>query len=311
MNREIAILMVGLESPGAARKIVPLLKRERVASAGPELGDVLSRNPGYGNTVAAVRANQPDAQQIAYVFALRNLKTGWTAEERRAYFAWFEKARGWSGGNSYQKFLTHIEDDAFANASDIDRLLIQSAGLRKPYKAPELPKPVGPGKDYTVADLVAAVGDGMKGRNFKHGQKMFAAARCVVCHRFNNDGGDTGPDLTQAAGRFSVKDMAESIVDPSKVVSDQYRTTVVQTDDGKTYTGRVIAVSPESITLLADPEDASKTVVIPKKEIEHQQLSPVSLMPKDLLKSLNQNEVLDLLAYLLSKGNPQDPIFKK
>jgi len=39
--------------------------------------------------------------------------------------------------------------------------------------------------------------------------------------------------------------------------------------------------------------------------------SPISLMPKDLLKPLNQNEVLDLLAYLLSRGNPQDPRFKK
>jgi hypothetical protein len=32
-------------------------------------------------------------------------------------------------------------------------------------------------------------------------------------------------------------------------------------------------------------------------------------MPKDLLKALNENEVLDVLAYLLSRGNPQDPMF--
>ncbi len=65
------------------------------------------------------------------------------------------------------------------------------------------------------------------------------------------------------------------------------------------------------MTLLIDPEDASKVVVIKKSDIEEQQPSPVSLMPKDLLKQLNQNEVLDLLAYLLSRGNPQDPLFKK
>jgi hypothetical protein len=34
-------------------------------------------------------------------------------------------------------------------------------------------------------------------------------------------------------------------------------------------------------------------------------------MPADLLKPLNENEVLDLLAYLLSRGNPGDSRFKK
>jgi putative heme-binding domain-containing protein len=140
---------------------------------------------------------------------------------------------------------------------------------------------------------------------------MFAATRCVICHRFAGDGGATGPDLTQAAGRFSFKDLTEAIVDPSKIVSDQYKTTVVQTAAGKTYTGRVVSVAADSITLLIDPEDATKVVTLKKADIEQQSLSPTSLMPKDLLQPLNQNEVLDLLAYLLSRGNPQDPIFKK
>jgi putative heme-binding domain-containing protein len=140
---------------------------------------------------------------------------------------------------------------------------------------------------------------------------MFAAARCVVCHRFDADGGSTGPDLTQAAGRFSVKDLAEAIVDPSKVVSDQYKTTVVQTAEGKSYTGRIVAISPSSITMLIDPEDSTKTVEIKKSDIEEQQLSPVSLMPKDLLKTLNEKEVLDLLAYVLSRGNSREAFYTK
>jgi hypothetical protein len=35
-----------------------------------------------------------------------------------------------------------------------------------------------------------------------------------------------------------------------------------------------------------------------------------SLMPAKLLNELNQNEVLDLLAYMLSRGNPQSNMFK-
>jgi hypothetical protein len=45
--------------------------------------------------------------------------------------------------------------------------------------------------------------------------------------------------------------------------------------------------------------------------VEEQHLSATSLMPADLLKPLNESEVLDLFAYLLSRGNPNDPVFRK
>jgi putative heme-binding domain-containing protein len=310
VNRELANLMVAVAAPNVAHMLVPHLTRERVMTQ-VDLGDVLARNAGYGGTVAAVMANQPDQQQMCYVFALRNLKTGWTIEERKTYFAWFEKARKWSGGASYQNFLLHIEQEAYDNATDSERLVIEASGLRKAYKAPALPKPVGPGKDYTLDELVALSATRMQGRDFKNGQRTFAAARCVICHRFAGDGGATGPDLTQAAGRFNFKDLAESILEPSKVVSDQYRTSIVETSDGKSYTGRVLSVTDDSLLLLLDPEDSTKTVKIPKADIEGQRLSAVSIMPQDLAKQLNENELLDLLAYLLSRGNPQDAMFNK
>jgi putative heme-binding domain-containing protein len=151
---------------------------------------------------------------------------------------------------------------------------------------------------------------GLSGRNYEHGQRTFAAARCVVCHRFGGEGGATGPDLTNVAGRFSYKDLSEALVDPSKVVSDQYRATIVQTADGKSYTGRLATEDEKKIVLLTDPEDATKMVEIAKDDIDVLEPSKVSLMPADLLKVLNKEEVLDLLAYLMSRGNPNDASFK-
>ena len=140
---------------------------------------------------------------------------------------------------------------------------------------------------------------------------MFAAARCIVCHRFYGEGGATGPDLTQSAGRFSFKDMVESIIDPSKVVSDQYKASVVFTTGGKTYTGKIVSDTKDGVTILTDPEDSTKVTEIKRGEIDEVKPSAVSLMPKDLLKPLNEDEVLDLLAYLLSRGDPNHPMFKK
>lgn len=310
VNRELAILMIHFQSPGAVTKIVPLLTKDRVATQ-EQIGELLARNKGYGGTVAAMLANQPDLQQYHYAFHLRNQKVHWTPEARKIYFSWFDRARTWSGGASYIKFLNNIDREAFESMPEADRILVEASGARKPYKAPELPKPAGPGKDYSLDELIELSKTDMKGRDFKNGQKMYSAARCVVCHRFGGDGGATGPDLTQAAGRFNFKDVAEAIIDPSKVVSDQYKTTQIETKEGKSYTGRVVSVTNDTMSLLIDPEDSTKVVTVKKSDIEAQQLSPVSLMPKDLFKQLNQQEVLDLMAYLLSRGNPNDPMFRK
>ena len=310
LNREIATLMVFVNSPGATSKIVPLLAKERIIQKS-DFGDVAARNKQFGKSIEGMLANQPDLQQYHYAFVLRNLKQGWTKEQRKEYFSWFEKAHSWAGGNSYQKFLTNIENAAFESMPENERVVLEATGVRKAYKAPELPKPAGPGKDYSLDELVALSTTQMKGRDFKNGEKMYKAARCVVCHRFGGDGGSTGHDLTQAAGRFTFKDLTESIIDPSKVVSDQYKTTLVETKAGKTYSGRIVSATADSITLLIDPEDSTKLVTLKNDEIESRQLSSVSLMPKDLLKPLNENEVLDLLAYLLSRGDAKDSMFKK
>jgi putative heme-binding domain-containing protein len=104
--------------------------------------------------------------------------------------------------------------------------------------------------------------------------------------------------------------MVEAILEPSKVISDQYKAYSIATDDGKTYTGKIVSETATAYTMVINPEDASKVVDIPKSSVEEMIVSPVSLMPKDLLKQLNENEVFDLLAYLLSRGDPEHAYFK-
>jgi putative heme-binding domain-containing protein len=174
-----------------------------------------------------------------------------------------------------------------------------------------LPKPVGPGKSWSLGELANLTREGFKGRNFENGKRSFSSARCIVCHRFNGEGGATGPDLSQVAGRFSAKDLSESIVDPNKVVSDQYRASVVETHSGKLITGKIVSETSGNLLVLTDPEDSTKVVDLKKSDVADVKLSPVSLMPAKLIDSLNQEEVLDLLAYMLSKGDSKSPYFSK
>lgn len=311
LNRELCQVLVYLKSPTVIGKAVSLMTAESRPTVTEDLQDLLARNRGYGGAIAASVANAPDQQQVWYAFCLRNAKEGWTLDQRKAYFAWFERAHRWAGGASFHGFLKNIEEECFLNASEQERLLIEASGARKPYAPPELPKPAGPGHDWTLDEVRMLAETGLKERNFENGQKMFAATRCVICHRFGGSGGATGPDLTQLAGRFTVKDLTEAIMDPSKVVSDQYRASTVVTTAGLSVTGRIIAENATSVTVLTNPEDPTKIVELAKAEIDEIQPSTVSIMPADLLKPLNQDEVLDLLAYLLSRGDKGNGMFRR
>jgi putative heme-binding domain-containing protein len=205
--------------------------------------------------------------------------------------------------------LRNIDRDAYATATPAEQAAIDFA--RKPTVPTQLPKPKGPPHPWTLDEIVELTKEGLKGRNYERGKTAFAAARCVVCHRFAGEGGATGPDLTQLAGRFGVKDIAEATVDPNKVISDQYRAYVIETSEGQSFTGRVVSENNGVLTVVTNPEDAAKTVQVKKTDIETMKPSTVSLMPADLLKPLGREEVLDLMAFILSRGDNRSPMFRR
>ncbi len=314
LNRELSQMLVFLNSPAVIGKTIALMQQESKPESAESMAELLARNRGYGKPIARMLSNTPDAQKLHYAFVLRNLREGWTPQQRRFYFQWLREIRQRSGGASYQGFINNIEKDAFENASDVERLAIEAAGLRKPFQVKELPKPQGPGRDWKLDELVSFAEPRlakMAQRDFKNGQKMFAAARCIICHRFNGEGGATGPDLTQLAGRFNLKDLGEAILDPSKVISDQYRASIIATKGDVVHTGRIINDAKDALTILTDPEDSTKIVEVKKSDLDAVKPSPVSVMPADLLKQLNENEVLDLLAYLLSRGDSKHEMFRR
>jgi putative heme-binding domain-containing protein len=311
VDRELVQVLIYLKSPTIVEKVCAELAKPSKPPTPQELADLIARNAGYGGTVANVLKNAPDQQKMALAFSLRNATVGWTFDRWKTYFAFLAEARTKSGGASYQGFINNIEKDAFADASDADRLAIEAAGLRKPYKPKELPKPIGPGREWTTADVTALEAKLKSGRNFKNGERAFAAARCVVCHRVGGEGGATGPDLSQVAGRFGVKELAEALVEPSKVVSDQYKASVVRTVEDKTYVGKIVNDANGVYTIVVDPEDSTKIVEVKKADVAEMKPSNVSLMPDKLLNPLSEAEVLDMLAYMLSRGDPGHPMFKK
>ena len=140
---------------------------------------------------------------------------------------------------------------------------------------------------------------------------MFAAAACFACHRFNNQGGITGPDLTTAGRRYSAHDLLDQVVNPSKVINTQFSAVVVVTDDGKIHNGVVVNLNGDRLMLNTDLTDPNQQVQINRNQIEEITISKTSPMPKGLMNRMTQEEILDLVAFLISGGDRDHAVFQK
>jgi putative heme-binding domain-containing protein len=313
VNRELCQLLVFVDSKSVVGKTLGLIASARDELSQIASDELLARNPGYAKAVESTHASRPNLQQIALMMALRNARAGWTPETKKTFFAWFPKAREWRGGNSFEKFIDNIRTEALANfvTDPAERAALDELS-KKPLPAPpaNIVMPKGPGKAWTVDEIVSLTQGGLHGRNFEQGKSMYAATLCARCHRFNGEGGSIGPDLTGAGNRYTMRDLAENIIDPSKVISDQYGTEEVILKDGTTVVGRPIVEENGKLFLMTVPLAPDDLTAVNSDAVKERKPFNVSMMPPGLINTLNKDELLDLIAFLVSGGNPNDKAFK-
>jgi putative heme-binding domain-containing protein len=297
-NRELSQLLVFLEAP-----------------------DVV------GKTLALLDAAPTQEEQIYYITVLRNLKKGWSLEQHRHYFAWFQKSRAnlaytgdtlswyreagrdYADGASFANFMKRIHRDAVDTLSDEERgeLAGVISGRPAPIQAPVVERKFV--KDWKMDDLLPSLGDVAKGRSFAKGKEVFTAAQCLACHRFGNEGGAVGPDLTAVFTRFTRRDVLESIIEPSKVVSEQYQNQNLTLKDGDIITGRIVEETAGKYGVIVNPLTQTR-IEVNKTEVVKKEASKVSPMPEGLLSLFTRGEILDLMAYIESAGKAGAPIYK-
>ncbi|MCA9145364.1 MAG: c-type cytochrome [Planctomycetales bacterium] len=282
LNAELVQMLVYLQAPNAASKIVAALERAPTQE-----------------------------EQIDLAKSLRHLRAGWTAELQRQYFTWFTKAAGYRGGASFSLFVDNIKQDAVALLNEEDQLALKP--ILEAMPPTDVPQPAPPRpfvREWKMEELVPLVTGGLKGRDFDRGRELFGAANCFACHRFDNQGGAVGPDLTILSGRFSARDILESVVEPSKVISDQYAAVTIFTQDGKVITGRIVNLAGDAFRVSENMLDPGNLTSVDRKQIEEMVPAKVSMMPQGLLNTLDEEEVLDLMAYLLSRGDRNNEMFQ-
>ncbi len=127
--------------------------------------------------------------------------------------------------------------------------------------------------------------------------RMLFSALCASCHRLYGEGNDIGPDLT-GAGRDNLDYLLENIIDPSAVVSADFRMTVVNMKDGRVLNGFITSRADRTVTL----RTMTEKMAIEKDQITSSQEMPQSLMPEGLMLAFNEVQVHDLFAYLMHRS---------
>jgi putative heme-binding domain-containing protein len=103
-----------------------------------------------------------------------------------------------------------------------------------------------------------------------------------------------GPDLT-GSNRTDVDYILLNVLEPSAEIQDDYKMVVITTRDGRNYSGNVIAENERQLTLRVVGQDP---VIINKSAIQSREVTPVSMMPPGLFENMDDEEIIDLVAYL-------------
>jgi putative heme-binding domain-containing protein len=164
-------------------------------------------------------------------------------------------------------------------------------------------------REWQMDDLVPLLHQVASGRSFSSGQNAYRDTGCIQCHRLGNEGGTVGPDLNAVSKRAGPREVLESILLPSKVIADEYAGVVIETEGGETITGRV--EREDGQVIVVRPVSANESArTIPRSSIASRRRSDISNMPNATANVLTQDEILDLLAYVLSNANRQDARFQ-
>ncbi|REJ70639.1 MAG: heme-binding protein [Planctomycetota bacterium] len=283
LNRELCALSVYLQAPDTATK-----------------------------TLALLRSAQTQHEQIFYVLTLRLLKSGWTRDQRREYFEWFRRARQYHGGQSFAGNTEQIRKEAISYLTDEEKSELGDLVADQPGDEGESafpPREVV--RQWTVDELTAAVEANHGPRDFARGQQLFAEASCFKCHRLAGRGGTIGPDLTGAGRRFTERYLIEAMIEPSKVISDQYRSTTFIMADGRVISGHIADMGGAAWSVMTDMLRPGDYTSVKRADVEEMMPSPTSMMPGGLLDTFTSDEIVDLLAYLRSGGDAEHELFQE
>jgi len=193
----------------------------------------------------------------------------------------------------------HDELDELA-AGENDRLAAEARRVLRLSGSTPMAAEFKPPPDDLAAwnKLLGEAGDAESGRRLFFSE---VGPRCGVCHQFEGRGGTIGPDLTNLRDNSSRERIIASILQPSQEIAPHYQSWILLTIDGTTRSGlRLAKAGDDGVEPYVD--SAGRQFTLQSDQIDVRELSPVSIMPDGLEKTLSIQDLRDLVTFLGGSG---------
>jgi putative heme-binding domain-containing protein len=137
--------------------------------------------------------------------------------------------------------------------------------------------------------------------NPKGGEALFfGGARCSECHMVNGKGGFIGSDLSLYGADENPSQIRSVILDPEKNLPPQKKATTVVTRTGQKFTGMLKVNDNFSVSIQTMDGDFH---FFQKSQLTDIDPGSHSLMPVNYGSMLNDEQINDLVSYLLHVGS--------
>lgn len=193
----------------------------------------------------------------------------------------------------------HRHRTPFLVAASIGALLF-TAGMSTVRSAgQDPPEEPMPGSKMTRQQVLDTLGSDKPGTtvSVERGRQLYEDL-CSSCHIFGDVGTSVGPDLTTLSSRFGKRDVLDSILWPSRTISDQYAVTIFELTDG-TYASGVVIREDARAVYLKNAEHLDRPLPIAVGRVQDRTESTVSLMPEGLVAEHSLDDIDSLVAYVL------------
>ena len=295
LNRELALMLAYAGQPQAIPKIL----------------------------AAMPKGDENQALQLHYLYALRTVTQGWTAEQKTQLAELLGRTSRWRGGAQFINFVGQMFDAVqplFASPAE-QQILYEKAPDFSPLTPEQLAEiqakqaqlgrggggrgnPSNPlaarraGRVISRQEMLEeAVFQPQQNLDRDAGRAVFEKS-CAPCHRFGplgTDHGVAGLNLTSSKLLGSKYTLLEAVMIPDRAVAPAHETSVVTTTDGRTLKGLVVRDGAPNVSLLM-PEGT--ITELPKAQIKASRKEKTSIMTETLADSIGQTQLRNLAAFL-------------
>ena len=146
-------------------------------------------------------------------------------------------------------------------------------------------------------------GDAVQGKAI-----FFGKGDCSTCHTVAGQGGFLGPDLTSYGAASSSNQILEAILNSNRIVPLGYRAAVITTRDGNTIEG--VVRNEDNFSVQLQTQDGVFHF-FQKSDLQKFEYSKQPLMPSNYAQRLTQDELNDLVSFLMGATPPRDKTTSK